>query len=288
MYRGLIGFLLALIAMGTCFWALQARREARRRALRARPLPPEWDEILTRNVAIYRHLPPALRLELQGNVQVFLAEKHFEGCGGLVLTDVMRVIIAAEACLLLLNRATRFYPGLTTILVYPHPYAAPVGNRLGSIYVESESMRLGESWPFGTVVLAWDAVRQGAADGTDGQNVVLHEFAHQLDQEDGVADGTPLVRGASRYRAWTHVLADEFARLRDDLARMQEHVLDDYGATNPAEFFAVATEAFFEKPRQMRDRDPELYRVFADYYRLDPAAWPADSANAESGLAGAG
>ena len=247
-------------------------KKQRREKLLQNPFPPEWEAILERNVPLYARLDDADRGELQGHIRVFLAEKHFEGCGGLTLTDEIRVTIAAQACLLLLHRETDYYRRLVTILVYPHAYIAkavePIG---GGVVLEGEVCRLGEAWRDGVVVLSWDDVRAGASDLHDGHNVVLHEFAHQLDQEDGAADGAPILDRRSQYVAWARVLGAEYERLRRDAERGRRSVLDDYGATNPAEFFAVATECFFEKPAQMKKKHPALYEELREYYRQDPA-----------------
>lgn len=258
------------------FGLFESRRRRRER-LRAGPFPEEWETILRRNVPLYGRLDEADREELREHILVFLAEKRFEGCGGLALTDEIRVTIAAQACLLLLHRETDDYPRLVTILVYPHAYVAhsrqPIG---GGVVLEGEVARLGEAWRDGVVVLAWDDVLAGAADIHDGHNVVLHEFAHQLDQEDGDADGAPILERRSRYVAWARVLGAEYEQLRRDTAHGRRSVLDDYGATNPAEFFAVATECFFEKPIQLRKRHPALFEELRDFYRFDPSG-PASS-----------
>jgi MtfA peptidase len=182
-------------------------RNRRRERLRSQPFPPAWLTVIERNVSIYNRLPEADQRELQGHIQVFLSEKHFEGCGGLALTDEIKVTIAAQACLLLLHRETGYYPRLITILVYPHAYVArsvePIGR---GVVLEGETARLGEAWKEGVVVLSWDDVRRGASDLHDGHNVVLHEFAHQLDQQDGTADGAPILEHRSRYVTWARVL----------------------------------------------------------------------------------
>ena len=182
-------------------------KKRRRQRLRIQPFPSDWLTIIEKNVPIYNRLPQADQLELQGHIQVFLAEKFFEGCGGLELTDEIKVTIAAQACLLLLHRETDYYPRLITILVYPHAYVAkniePIG---GGVVLEGKIARLGEEWKDGVVVLSWDDVRQGASDLHDGHNVVLHEFAHQLDQQDGSADGTPTLEHRSQYTTWARVL----------------------------------------------------------------------------------
>jgi Mlc titration factor MtfA (ptsG expression regulator) len=246
-------------------------KRRRRQRLRAAPFPQAWLEIIERNVRLYRYLPEADRQELRGLVQIFLAEKHFEGCGGLVMNDEVKVTIAASACLLLLHRETDIYPRLITVLVYPSAFVAkaqkPVG---GVITVEGESGRLGESWESGVVVLAWDHVLDGASDAHDGQNVVLHEFAHQLDREDGWFNGAPPLERRSQYVTWPRVLGAEFERLQRASRLGRSTVLDEYGATDPAEFFAVATETFFEKPHVLRKRHPELYEELKSFYRQDP------------------
>jgi Mlc titration factor MtfA (ptsG expression regulator) len=248
-------------------------RKSRRKKLLAAVLPDEYVRIIEKNVPLYRHLPDSLRKEIGGLINVFLAEKHFEGCGGLEITDEIKVTIAAQACMLLLNRKTRVFPKLRTILVYPHTYVAKTVSSSGGVVVEGQDARLGESWQSGPVVLAWDSVTGGTSNAADAQNVVIHEFAHQLDQEDGSADGAPILERRSRYRAWAQVLSSEYEALQRNKSRHRRSIMSKYGATNPAEFFAVATETFFENSRQMQKMHPELYEELKDYYKLDPAEW---------------
>lgn len=227
---------------------------------------------------MYSRLSPADRRELEGLIQVFLAEKQFEGCGGQEITVEVRVLIAAQACLLLLHRDTECYPRLRSILVYPSSYVAKTWHVEGDgrTIVEGIQARGGESWPHGAVVLTWDGAIAGAMEPEKNRNVVLHEFAHQLDQEDGVADGAPLLGGPTfwqtlqRYRTWARVLSGEFQQLRRAAEDGQETVLDTYGARNPAEFFAVATECFFERPGRLQERHPALYAQLKEFYRQDP------------------
>jgi len=248
-------------------------KRRRRKAARAQSFPDAWTAIIANNVPYTKRLTPADRDELAGHVQVFLAEKHFEGCGGLQITDEIRVTIAAQACILLLHRQTDYYPGLVSILVYPDVYVAPGGWRTpGGMVADDPQARLGESSARGALVLAWSSVLAGAADIHDGHNVVLHEFAHQLDQEDGAGDGAPILPQRSMYVAWARVLGHDFDQLVHDAARHHRTVIDRYGATNPAEFFAVVTEAFFEKPRQLRSKHPALYELLQQFYCQDPAA----------------
>jgi Mlc titration factor MtfA (ptsG expression regulator) len=247
-------------------------KRRRRGAIRDRPWPAAWSAILEKNVPFVARLPPGDRDELRGHIQVFLAEKRFEGCGGLELTDEIRVTIAAQACVLLLHRQDDDYPGVLSILVYPTTYLVAGSRRTPDGLVSDEAeARLGESWRRDIVVLAWDSVLRGAADIHDGHNVVLHEFAHQLDQQDGAADGAPRLPRRSMYVAWARVLGGEFERLVRDAEAHHRSLIDRYGATNPAEFFAVATETFFEKPRQLRAKHPALYEQLQLFYRQDPA-----------------
>jgi Mlc titration factor MtfA (ptsG expression regulator) len=249
-------------------------RRVRRKRLMAAPFPPEWEAIIARNVPLYARLPASLKHQLHGHIQVLLAEKHFEGCGGLIMTDEIKVTIATQAGILLLNRKPRYYPGLDSILVYPSTFLSENIRYLGGrVYVEGKAAHLGESWQRGALVLAWDSVKRGGMDVSDGQNVVLHEFAHQLDQEDGSADGAPVLERGTQYAAWARILHKEYERLQSTVRSGLKTVMDEYGATNPAEFFAVATETFFEKAHAMKKRHPELYDVLKDYYKLDPVEW---------------
>jgi MtfA peptidase len=243
----------------------------RRRLLRA-PFPEPWRAIVRRDVPLFSKLDETQQRKVEDSIRILLAEKHFEGCGGLVVTEEMRVTIAAHAALLLLGRASDWFPKLDTILIYPSAYHGKVRQQVGrGVVEEGDQGRLGESSSSGVVVLAWDSVVEGAADPGDGRNVALHEFAHQLDQEDGASDGTPYLGGRGRYGPWARVLGADFEKLREG----KEMVLDRYGATNPAEFFAVATETFFEKPLEMRQKSPELYEQLSAYYGVDPAAKPS-------------
>ena len=241
------------------------------------PFPDEWEKILAKNLGIYRHLPDTLKEQLRSDIKIFVHEKRFEGLGGLEMNDEIKVTIAAEACMLLLNRENRDYPGLSSILVYPGAYVAKENTAIeGGAYIEGKAVRLGESWQHGSLVLAWDYVRQGAINSEDGHNVVLHEFAHQLDQEDGISDGAPILENRSSYAAWALIMSMEYERLRSNTAHHKKGVMDDYGATNPAEFFAVATETFFEKPRQLKKKAPDLYAELKGFYKVDPVAWLED------------
>jgi len=246
-------------------------KDRRRGALRKQPLSPEQRAILDKNIPYLAELSVADRSELEGLVQIFLAEKTFEGCGGLELTEEIKLTVAAQACLLLLHRDTDIYPHVDAILVYPSAYVVPTRQHEGPVVLEQDQTRLGESWQEGLVVLAWDHVLSGAAQPKDGQNVVLHEFAHQLDSESGAMNGTPELGTRARYSAWARVLGREFQELSERLHEGRPSDIDPYGATNPAEFFAVLTEMFFEKPHALERRHPSLYAELAQFYKQDPA-----------------
>jgi Mlc titration factor MtfA (ptsG expression regulator) len=244
----------------------------RRNQIAGRRFPDDWLAIIERNVPFYRRLPPEDNKELQNHILIFVSEKRFEGCGGIEITDEIKVTIAAQACILLLHRKTNYYPGLSSILVYPCSYVVPKTQHLiGGVVVEGPDVRLGESWRHGSVVLSWDDVRRSAADIHDGHNVVLHEFAHQLDSSGARGDSTPVLQRRSTYITWARILQKDYQRLRRQVSRNKDTVLGEYAATNPAEFFAVATEYFFEMPRELRKSYPNLYEEIKRFYQQDPA-----------------
>jgi Mlc titration factor MtfA (ptsG expression regulator) len=262
------------------FDIFKSRRRAR---LRAQPVPPAWRAILEHNLPVFTRLTREDQAELLGLTQVFLAEKHFEGVGGLELTDEIRVTIAGQACLLLLHRDTDYYPDLVSIVVYPSGYTANEERHIGGgIWEEGGEDRLGHTGRrLGALVLAWDAVRRGAAAPSDGENLVLHEFAHQLDFENQSSDGTPALERHGDYLAWARVMSAEFNALRNAASAGEPTLLDDYGATNPAEFFAVITEVFFERPRALRKMHPELFAQLQRFYRQDPTTYSLEPAMKE-------
>ena len=248
-------------------------KRLRRRRLRRRPLPPEWRTILEKNLPFFGRISDADRRELESLIVIFIAEKSFEGCGGQVIDDEVRVTIAGQACLLLLHRKTDIYPRLDVILVYPSAVAVEREENNGFIVNAGRRVHLGESWTRGLVILSWDHVLSGARNPDDGDNVTLHELAHQLDSEGGTMDGTPRLSKRARYVSWGAVLSEEYTTLRAKIQHGRRSDIDAYGATNEAEFFAVITEMFFEKPKSMRRHHPELYAELATYFRQDPASW---------------
>ncbi len=267
------------IVLGGCavlaVWALVRRSAFRRRRLRllGQALPAAWDAILRDNVPIYQRLPEDSRAKLGGYVNAFLAEKNFEACGGLdEVTEEMAVTVAGQACLLLLNDRCGLFERLRTVILYPDIFSAEGGIDHDG-YERGREERLGESWETGSVVLSWHHVLHGPETEQDGHNVVLHEFAHQLDQRDGVADGAPVLGSLAARRRWAEVFRGAFERHRSRRHRGQRLVIDDYGGSNPAEFFAVATETFFERPKKLSQRYPELYEELKVFYALDPVTW---------------
>jgi Mlc titration factor MtfA (ptsG expression regulator) len=240
----------------------------------SRPIPEHWPQLIEADVPLVRNLTAGQRTRLLEKTQSIVDTRHWEGCAGLELTEEMQVSIAAQASLLVLELDGDPYPELETILIYPGTFRPRKFSWTPSADRDDLDPALGESWKHGVVILAWDSVAAGAVNPFDGQNVVLHEFAHQLDGAGGELNGVPLLGGKSAYAAWTAVLEREFSRLQDDEANDRPSVLDHYGATNRAEFFAVATEAFFEKPHALREKHPDLYGRLREYYGQDPAAAP--------------
>ncbi len=242
------------------------------------PLSREWAEIVGRKVPYYFCLPTEKQEDLRALIQVFLDEKPFEGCGGLEITDEIRVTITGYACILLLGGQSDMYPKLRTILVYPYAYLAPhFDHRPDGTVSEGMQPRVGESWSFGNIVLSWDDVQRDAANPLKGRNVVFHEFAHQLDAESGPAPGAPILPPSAGYEDWARVLGREFRMLISSVRHGRSSLIDKYGATSPAEFFAVVTECFFLKPVELQAQHPELYRQLSLYYRQDPRQWAVDN-----------
>lgn len=258
-------FVVIMALILTALWLINHLKKRSRQKTFDLPFPDEYEQHIINNVQIYQHLPKSLQKQLQGHINVFLAEKYFEGHNGLEITDEIRVVIAAQACLLLLNRKTNYFPHLKTILVYPSAFRNPNAE-------QAHLGHLGESWVRGPVVLSWKDSEHGGINANDGKNVVIHEFAHQLDQEDGVSDGTPLLQ-PGHIRTWGKVLGKEFKSLVIKAKCRRRAFFDHYGATNAAEFFAVITEHFFEQPKTFKRKHPDLYQELSKYYQLDPVTW---------------
>jgi len=273
---GILGAVVVLGFLAGLPLGLAWLRRRRRSELMRRPFPGPWDALLRKDFPRYGQLPPDVARKLRGLVLVFLAEKRFEACGGLPgVTDEMKVLIAAQACLLQVGRKRNdWYRDLRSILVYPGAFRDH-GQRIFDLRRhEDDGVRLGESWETGSVILSWENVTAGARNSDDGMNVVFHEFAHQLDHVGGVTDGVPILKDRGDYRNWATVFQREYDRLVEEADDPgTDPLLDPYGATNPAEFFAVATETFFEQSEDMRLEHPELYEALREFYGLDPAGW---------------
>lgn len=253
-------------------------RARRRRKWSARPFPDQWRAWLAEHIPWYERIPSPERERLHGLVRIFLQEKNFVGCNGLVVTDEMRVVVAAYACLLVLNRPgvphRYLYDELLSILIYPTAFIVREVDEDEGVVTEGESVLSGQAWDSRRIILSWEDVQDSR---TEPANVVLHEFAHYLDMEDETMDGAPGLGSAAAYAEWSEVFWDEYDRLADDVDAGRETLLDPYAATEPAEFFAVATEAFFHQPRELQSRHAQLYEQLRKYYRLDPASWVAAS-----------
>ncbi len=246
-------------------------RHRRRRKILETHFPPAWAKTLD----AIPHVPAFAghaRKRHQDLTQIFLAEKTFEGCGGLELTDAMRVTIAGLATLLILGMDDDIFDNVQTILVYPDAFSAPNKVEIGpEIALEDQSDRLGEAHYRGPVILAWAEVEEDVRDPWMGRNLVFHEFAHQLDMLNGEADGVPNLPREMQ-EPWAKVMHTEFRRLRKKSRHHRETLIDPYGASEPAEFFAVVTEAFFDSPRDLAIEHPDLYGLLRQYYRQDPAS----------------
>jgi Mlc titration factor MtfA (ptsG expression regulator) len=258
-----------LLVLAGVFFA-RAAKSRRRATLFEKPFPGQWQELLQKSVPLYRCLPHELKAPLHGLVNIFLDEKNFEGAGGFVITDSVRLVVAAQACMLLLgSRPKEVFPLLKSIVIYPGAYRVVEEEAIGDIVVKSDEVWVGESWAQGTLVLAWDQVEYEMANPDEGTNVILHEFAHQLDAQNSAADGLPPLPGPEMAKKWQEIFGRSYQKLESDLKAERQADFDDYGASHPAEFFAVATEAFFQTPKRLKTRVPELYGLLVHFYGLD-------------------
>ena len=242
--------------------------------IRRKPFPKNWQKVLNNQVSFYRQLPDPAKEKLHRRMQVFLDEKIFEGCGGFTVTEKHRVIIAAYACMLILEEESGYYPSLKSILVYPKDYMAPVYEQdAGGVVTEGWESRSGESWNPGNIVLSWSDIRNDLQNPRDGNNLIYHEFAHQLDYQYGLSAGIDPYGQTDSEDEWTIELARTYRGLLRKAKRGKRDVLDLYGATAPAECFAVATESFIEKPKALKQNYPELYNHLKSFYGYDPVSF---------------
>lgn len=252
-------------------------RDHRRRKILETPFPDTWRGIIRSHVAFYQRLPLADQKRLEDLVQVFLAEKTWEGCGGLELTDDIRLTIAAQACILILKLPDDLFRNVESILVYPSTVLSPP-RPLGFFENATAPLQpaipiLGEAHLGGPVILVWDDIEKTARHPEKGHNVVYHEFSHKLDMLTGAANGTPPLPNQLDYKRWQSVLGREFEQLKARVQTGKQTWLDAYATTNAAEFFAVATEYFFDRPKEMKESHRDLYDVLSGFYRQDPAEY---------------
>ncbi len=268
-----ISTLIIIFGLALSSWlAYKYYRSWKTKQLFNTPLRSEWIEILKNKVGLYSMLPDELRTELHGHIQLFLDEKEFFS-QDIPLNDEIKVTIAGNACILLLQGNNRSFDNFTSIIIYPDAYVAHHIKSDGLVEHQESSTRAGESWVRGPIVLSWKDVLQGSIYPRNGHNVVLHEFAHKLDEQNNVMDGLPILNESSDYAQWRDVFTEEYEDLKKRAKNKKNKVLDEYGTISPPEFFAVATESFFEKPKRMRKQLPNLYEQLEKFYSLDPANW---------------
>ncbi|MEM6857663.1 MAG: M90 family metallopeptidase [Pseudomonadota bacterium] len=247
-------------------------RRKRREALLAAPLTPDQRAVVEQLVPLVRRLPTDLRLKLEGKINLFLDQITFRGKNGLEVSEPMRLSIAAQACLLIVNSPV-WFETLRNVLVYPSAFRALRPVHDGFLVRETSHAMLGESWVRGPVVLAWDSALEGGLDESDGYNVVIHEFAHQLDSLTGHTNGIPILRKGQAYARWEAAMLDAFHSHVGRVQAGEPTLIDPYGATNHEEFFAEAIVVFFEKPRELAAQEPALYAQLSQLLAIDPARW---------------
>lgn len=265
----------SLLVFGLAIY-LASKKARLRRSLLAAPIPERWIQLFRADFPRFFDMPEELQEDVGGIAQVLAAEKNFEACGGLEeVTDEMRALISIQAALPIARLSNhRFYPELKSILVYPNAFRDRGNRRFGLREAEDRGILLGQSWETGSIILSWESVVAGGRNSDDGMNVTIHEFTHQLDQINGT-DGVPILKNREAYRQWSEVFERNYEELVEDVnhGKGPEPLIDPYGATNPAEFFAVASETFFEESKELAEEHPDLYEQLKNYYQLDPASW---------------
>ncbi len=264
-------FAILILIAGAVAFFFWSKREAREKLL-ATPLSEHQRQIIHRQVPILRRLPPELRGRLDGKVNLFLEQVNFVGCDGLEVTEEMELSIAAQACLLIIN-SDLWYDNLTTVLIYPNAFKSRQQRHSGYVVTEKEIIRTGESWDRGPVILSWAHSQMGAQNDHDGQNVVFHEFAHQIDDLSGGTNGVPVLSKGQSYAEWERVFLSAYDAHVGAVEAGRQTVIDPYGATGHEEFFAVSVEVFFERPQDLQRAVPEVYEQLSKLFRLDPAGW---------------
>ncbi|WP_120632855.1 zinc-dependent peptidase [Ruegeria sp. EL01] len=262
--------IVALIA-GVLIFRQWSKSQARK-SLLAAPLTTHQSNLIESHVPIVRRLPSELRAKLDGKVNLFLDQVTFFGCDGLEVTEEMQLSIAAQASLLVANN-DMWYDSLTTILIYPNAFKSRQTKHSGYVVTEKEVVRTGESWNRGPVILSWEHSQQGALNEHDGQNVVFHEFAHQIDDLSGSTNGVPVLSAGQSFDEWESTFLTAYNAHVCAVEAGQPSVIDPYGAEGHEEFFAVAVEVFFEKPQALKKEIPEIYEQLEKLFHLDPITW---------------
>lgn len=263
-------FTILIITSISWIWLAPIFTKYQRQKITNQPFPLYWISVLEENVYLYKILPNYLRQKLHSLILIFLKEKQFIGCNELEITPEIKITIACLACLLLLNNRNNYYPYLDSILVYPTIFAVKRLQNFNEYYIEEKQVLSGESWSkHGLIVLAWEEVKNDAKNHYHGHNVVLHEFAHQLDQEDGSMNGVPKLNSNPEYQDWANIFSQSYQQLCDDLQTGIKPVINPYGATNTAEFFAVVTETYFTNPNALQSKYPQLYQHLKNYYQIE-------------------
>ena len=265
-----LSILMVLVASAIGYW-FWSKKSLRRRLLETE-LSDHQRAIVEKQVPLSRRLPNELRKKLEGKINLFMNQIEFIGCNGLEVTEEMRLSIAAQACILVVNTDT-WYDHLRTILIYPGAFKSTRSRQSGYVVTEREIVRTGESWARGPVILSWTHARKGAIDDHDGHNVVFHEFAHQIDDLSGHTDGAPILRKSQSFADWAQALLTAYERHVHHVQRGHRTILDAYGAEGPEEFFAVTVEAFFERPGALKHAEPAVYEQLSEFFRLDPSKW---------------
>lgn len=269
MSPGLVFAIFAIVLLATAAFYLFFYRTWRRERELKQPFSKIWRKHLKSTVPLYGRLPAQLQRTLERQVQLFVSEKHFYGCDGFEITDRVRIAIAGHACLLILKRSYTDFDNVRSILVYPDVYRVQTSERDGMVVGVSDQIRAGEASTLGQVVLAWAECESGAMHTGSTHNVILHEFAHQLDYLDGTADGAPPLSG-EQAKEWQQTMTIAYDDLRHSLRHHRKSWLDPYGATKPAEFFAVLTETFYQQPQHLKEQQPAVYELLCDFYRINP------------------
>ncbi len=262
---------LPLLVAAFLLYRWHSRRQKREQLL-ATPLTSEQRDVVARLVPLADRLPQPLRLKLEGKINLFLHQITFRGQNGIEVSEEMRLSIAAQACLLIVNSPV-WYDTLRNVLIYPSAFLTHRDSHDGYVVHENRHATLGESWARGPVILSWDHALHGGLNSEDGHNVVIHEFAHQLDSLNGHSNGIPILRKGQAYAGWEKAMLDAYQYHVERVERGGRTLIDPYGATNHEEFFAEAIVTFFERPRALRSEEPALYAQLVELLALDPAQW---------------